>query len=286
LYDVTEILFAMNEILMGRPSQGLEPWHELPFNLRLNLWRKALCNWSLDTWRSYSFRFQERWHLRTSNILRPFKRINADLNYYKDNILDSAPKRMNHTPFLRNTYHFTEKHCFNSNRHIWGNNSYIARKGFWSVDQVYKDPVIRETNGFLRHVKHSCHSYNRHNYANDFARNEAALMRIQGIQTRRLSLFKSLSIQEIDELVMNYEKQKSLNYTNRPFSYWQDYIFNSYEENFYKIEREHASLLVDRIDLHFDLNTSHHYVNQLIIDDIREAEINLVKKILRKPFFP
>ena len=27
-------------------------------------------------------------------------------------------------------------------------------------------------------------------------------------------------------------------------------------------------------------------VNQLIINDIREAEINLVKKLLRKPFFP
>jgi hypothetical protein len=44
-------------------------------------------------------------------------------------------------------------------------------------------------------------------------------MRIQGIQTRRLSLFESLSIQEINELVTNYEKQKSLNYKNKPFSY-------------------------------------------------------------------
>ena len=286
LYDVTNILFIINEVFMGRPSQGLEAWHELPFNIRLNLWRKALGNWSLDTWRSYSVRFQERWHLKSLNILRPFKRINADLNYYKENLLDSAPKRMNHTPFLRNTYHFTEKHCFNSNRHIWGNNNYIMRKGFWTVDQVYKDPVIRETDGFLRHVKHSCHSYNRHNYTNDFARNEAALRRIQGIQTRRLSFeFENLSIQ-VNEQVTNYEKEKSLNYKNRPFSYWQDYIFNSYEANFYKIEREHASLLVDRIDLHFDLNTSHYYVNQLIINDIREAELDLVKKILRKPFFP
>lgn len=158
------------------------------------------------------------------------------------------------------------------------------RKGFWTVDQVYKDPVMRETNGFLRHVKHSCHFYGRHH--NDFSRNEVALMRIQSIKAKRLSLIESLSIQEINELVINYEKQKSLNYTNRPFSYWQDYIFNSYEANFYRIEREHASLLVNRIDLHFDLNTSHYYVNQLIINDIRDAEINLVKELLRKPFFP
>lgn len=291
LYNAAEILFIMNEVLMGRPSHGLESWQELPINLRLNLWRKALCNWSLDVWRSYSLRLHDRWHIRTWNTFRSFRHINTDLNYYKDNMLDSAPKRINHTPFLKNTCHFTERHCFNANRQIWGNNNYIMRKGFWTGDQVYKDPVIRETNGFLRHVKHSCHSYGRHNYissnpSNDFARNEAALMRIKSIQAKRRLLRESLSIQEINELVINYEKQKSLNYTNRPFSYWQDYIFDSYEANFYRIEREHASLLVDRIDLHFDLNTSHYYVRQLIINDIRDAEINLVKELLRKPFFP
>ena len=287
MFNASELFFVMNEVLMGRPCQGLGIWQELPFNLRLNLMRKALCNWSLDVWSSYSLRPYERWRIRTWNTFRSFSRINNDLNYHNSNIPDSAPKRLNNTPFLKNTYYFTERHCFNSNRQIWGNNNYIRRYGFWTVDKVYRDPVMRNTNGFLQHTKHMCHSYSRHNrIENDFARNEIALTVIKSIQTKRLSLFESLSIQEINDIVINYEKQKSLNYTNRPFSYWQDYIFNSYTENFYRIEREHASLLVDRIDIHFDLNTSGSYVNHLIVNDIRDAELNLVKELLRKPLFP
>jgi hypothetical protein len=44
-------------------------------------------------------------------------------------------------------------------------------------------------------------------------------------------------------------------------------------------------LLIDRLDLHFDLETDHYHINGEILNDIRKTERNLLRELLRKPFF-
>jgi len=90
--------------------------------------------------------------------------------------------------------------------------------------------------------------------------------------------------------IIPYEEEQSFinnpeNFNGNPFSIWRDYIFDSYETNFYEIERKQAALLLERIDLHFDLNTESWYVQQGILNDIRNTEKNLLRELLRKPFF-
>jgi hypothetical protein len=44
-------------------------------------------------------------------------------------------------------------------------------------------------------------------------------------------------------------------------------------------------LLINRLDLHFDLETDHYEINENILNDIRKTERNLLIELLRKPFF-
>ena len=149
----SEIIFLINEFMTGKPSHGLGSWQELPFNCRLNLLTKMFKNRIFNVWNYNSFKAHEGWHIRNWNTFRPFNRLKSDINYHKGNIPDSGHKRLMRIPFLKSTHSFTEKHCFDANRQIWGNNSYITRRGFWLSDQVYKDSALKKNNDFVRNDK-------------------------------------------------------------------------------------------------------------------------------------
>ena len=252
-----------------------------------------------DMWGYNSFRPYENWHIRTWNTFRTFNRIKGDSNYYSNNLLNNSNRRLTHTPFLRNTHAFTEKHCFNANRQIWGNNSYIAAKGFWTPSQVYKDPVLVKTNNFIVNVKQICNSYIIDNFNSSLQddgiynlinQENKALRRIESIKITKDRLLSDISTEELYNKITQYKKEQSFlsnsnNSKRKPFSNWLSCVFDSYETNFYEIERKHAALLVDRIDLHFDLDTGSYYIQRGIIDDIRNSEVRLLRKILSKPFF-
>jgi hypothetical protein len=44
-------------------------------------------------------------------------------------------------------------------------------------------------------------------------------------------------------------------------------------------------LLINRLDLHFDLETDPYDITGDILNDIRKTERNLLIELLRKPFF-
>ena len=241
----------------------------------------------------------ESWHIRTWNTFRTLNRIRGDSNYYSNNILNNSHRRLTHTPFLRNQYAFTEKHCFNANHQIWGNNSYIARKGFWTLDKVYKNPTLTKSYDFISNVKQICNSYAIDNFNASLRGNsiydlinqeDRAFRRIESIKITKNRLLSDIPMEELYERITQYEKKQSFlnnpeNFKRKPFSNWRDFIFDSYETNFYEIERKHAKLLIDRIDMHFDLDTSSYDIKRITINDIQSSEIKLLRKILSKPFF-
>ena len=298
-YNISEIMFWINDFLMGRPNHSILLENHLPFKTRLNLLIRLLQHRPFDMWSYNSFRAHEGWHIRTWNTFRPFNRLKADINYQLNNLPNNGHRRLSHTPFLKNTHSFTEKHCFDANRQIWGNNSYIAHKGFWSVDQVYKDPVLRKNNNFLRHVKETQDSYiieyyqvnsRSDNLYDPIQQENKALRTMKSLRIAKGRASVDIFIEKINKEIEKYEKQQAFytnpeNFRSRPFSSWRDYVFDSYETNFYEIERKHATLLINRLDLHFDLETDHYDINGDILNDIRKTERNLLIELLRKPFF-
>ena len=298
-FGLPEVMYWINEFMTGKPNTGLMSANHLPFNFRLNLLIRMFQNRIFDVWNYNSFKAHEGWHIRNWNTFRPLNRIKSDINYHKGNLPDSGHKRLIRIPFLKNTHSFTEKHCFDANRQIWGNNSYIARRGFWLSDQVYKDPALKKNNDFVRTVKQTCDSYitdyqqsnSRSNTLFDRIHQEnKALKTLKSLRIGKVRARADIDIEELRKEIEKYEKQISFinnpeNFNGNPFSNWRDYVFDSYETNFYEIERKQAALLLERIDSHFDLNTDSWYVQQGILKDIRNTEKNLLRELLRKPFF-
>ena len=139
--------------MTGKPNTSITATNHLPFNFRLNLLISILQNRIFDVWNYNSFKAHEGWHIRTWNTFRSLNRLKSDINYHKGNIPDSGHKRLIRIPFLKNMHPFTEKRCFDANRQIWGNNSYITYRGFWLSDQVYKDSALKKNNDFVRNDK-------------------------------------------------------------------------------------------------------------------------------------
>ena len=138
---------------------------------------------------------------------------------------------------------FTEKHCFDANRQIWGNNSYIARKGFLLSDQVYKDPALKKNNDFVRTVKQTCDSYitdyqqsnSRSNTLFDSIHQEnKALKTLKSLRIAKVRASGDIRIEELYKEIEKYEKQisflmmgfntKNCNYVN--WSLWPNFFFN------------------------------------------------------------
>jgi hypothetical protein len=100
------------------------------------------------------------------------------------------------------------------------------------VDQVYKDPVLRNNNNFLRHVKETQGSYiieyyqinSRSNNLYDPIQQENKALRImKSLRIAKGRASVDILIENINKEIETYEKQQSFytnpeNFRSRPFS--------------------------------------------------------------------
>jgi hypothetical protein len=100
------------------------------------------------------------------------------------------------------------------------------------VDQVYKDPVLRENNNFLRHVKETQDSYiieyyqvnsRSGNLYDPIQQENKALRIMKSLRIAKGRASVDIFIENINKEVETYEKQQSFctnpeNFRSRPFS--------------------------------------------------------------------
>jgi hypothetical protein len=100
------------------------------------------------------------------------------------------------------------------------------------VDQVYKDPVLRKNNNFLRHVKETQDSYiieyyqvnsRSDNLYDPIQQENKALRTMKSLRIAKGRASVDISIEKINKEIEKYEKQQSFytnpeNFRSRPFS--------------------------------------------------------------------